>query len=231
MLFLWSSAVYSREFAHFVADGAANTGVLVDQSNPALELGLVFHDDGFLRTFGDAGAATDAFFVVDVGKIVINLYGIVGTDFDAETAADATDFADFAGIGTPFHRVTFDMDYLFLVNKFDDLLRAGENAATTGGAFVFVDDRQVLWPDFYGVEGAGGDARTETHAAVRAEPRAVLQKHGSLAVRNTHVFKFFVFGGIEAVALDESSFYNRLLNFFAGFAQAEQFFDFDTIQR
>lgn len=66
---------------------------------------------------------------------------------------------------------------------------------------------------------------------MRAEPWAVLQEHGSLAVRNAHIFKFFVFGGIEAVAFDESCFDNRLFNYFAGLAQAEQFFDFNAVQR
>ena len=141
MLFLRGSAIYSRELAYFVADVAANAGLLVDQSDATLELGLVFHDDCFLRAFGDTGATTDTFFIFDVSKIVVNLDGIVGADLDAQTAADAADFADFAGIGTPFHRVAFDVNEFFLVDKFDNLLRAGKNTATTGGAFVFVDDR------------------------------------------------------------------------------------------
>lgn len=157
MLFLGGAAIYGRELADLVADGAANAGILVDQGNAALELGFVFHDDRLLRAFRDAGTAADTFFIVDVGKIVINLDGVIGTDLDAEAAADAADFADFAGIGAPFHRVAFDVNEFFFVDELDDLLRAGENTATTGGALVFVDDRQMLRPDFYGVKGAGGD--------------------------------------------------------------------------
>ena len=155
MLFLGSSALNSIKFTNLEADSAADAGFLIDLGNSPLEFGLVFHDDAVLRAFGYTCTTLGTFVIIDMCQVVFNLDRVVSTNLNAETTADTANFTGFSGVGTLLGRIAFDVDHLFLVDHFNQLLWTGEDTFAASDAFFFIDYRQMIGADFDCIEGTG----------------------------------------------------------------------------
>ncbi len=110
-----------------------------------------------------------------MSQVVFDLYCIESTILYADSTADAANLADLSCVRTSFDRVAFDVHDFFFIDQLNNLFGASSQTVAAGCTFVFVNYRQMMWPNGYRPKGAGSHAGTKTHAAVGAKPGAVLQ--------------------------------------------------------
>ena len=112
VFFFWFPALYSIELADLVTNGAANAVVFFDGCLLSLEFRLPFHNNTILWALYNTGTTANTFFIVNLGKKVLNFDCVVSADLCTKGTADTTYGTNFANLTTLVSRVTLYMNRL-----------------------------------------------------------------------------------------------------------------------
>lgn len=149
-----------------------------------------------------AGAAADAFVVVDGGEVVDECYRALGAGLDAFAAGDTAVDAVFADCRAFVVVATLDGDARRVANEVDDVVGARRDAETAADTAARVNVGDAALVDADGGARANGDAVAVAEAGEGAEAIARIVHVGGAAGARSVVVVFTLLGAARAVAGD-----------------------------